>query len=382
MKINSVAVIGTGFIGTVHVEAIRRTGNQVKGVLSGSVASSKAGASKLKLETAYQSMDEICQDRDISIVHVTSPNALHAPQVKQLIAAGKHVICEKPLALTAAEGQELVELANSAGVVHATCFNTRFYPMVQEGKSVVDSGGIGAVRYVKGHYHQDWLTLETDWNWRLDPAEAGELRAVADIGSHLIDQIGFVTGLEVESVMADLHTLIKIRKRPNGPVQSFTTNASTERTDVEMNSDDAAGILLRFTNGARGTLSISQISAGRKNSLSWEVSGATAAISFDSENPEVLWIGHRGVANELLLKDPGMLSALAAPNAFYPGGHVEGFGETFRAFFEKVYSDIESENRSGLYPTFASGVNSLHITDAIARSSRDNRWTKIEGVEK
>ena len=381
MKIDSVAVIGTGFIGTVHVEAIRRTGKHVKGVLSSSAQSSQRAATKLNVATAYSSMEEICGDDEITVVHVTSPNALHAPHVEKLITAGKHVICEKPLALSASEGQRLLEIANHANVVHATCFNTRFYPMVHEAKSKVSGGAIGTPRYIRGHYHQDWLTLDTDWNWRLDPSEAGDLRAVADIGSHLIDQIGFVSGLEVESVMADLHTLVKIRNRPIGPVQTFTTDNSSIREKIEMNSDDAAGILLRFTNGARGTLSISQVSAGRKNSLTWEISGSSSAIAFESDNPEALWIGHRGSANEVLLKDPGLLSQLAAPTAFYPGGHVEGFGETFRGLFESIYSDIENDNRSGLYPTFESGVKSLQITDAIAQSSKNNRWTKIEGVK-
>ena len=191
MKISSAAVIGTGFIGTVHVESIRRTGVEVKGVLSGSAESTKRGAENLSVKTQYQSVAEIAADKDVTVVHVTSPNALHYPQVKELMTAGKHVICEKPLALSAKEGIELVQLAEKTGLVNATCFNTRFYPMVHEARSLVKSDLIGTPRYVKGHYHQDWLTLDTDWNWRLEAEQAGELRAVADIGSHLIDQIGF-----------------------------------------------------------------------------------------------------------------------------------------------------------------------------------------------
>lgn len=378
MKIKSVAVIGSGFIGTVHIEAIRRTGNHVKGLLAGSIESTKNGATKNRVEVGYSSIEDICNDADISVVHVTSPNALHFDQVSKLIAAGKHVICEKPLALNAAEGRALVSMAEKANLVNALCFNTRFYPMVHEGADYVRTGNLGEVKYIKGHYHQDWLTLETDWNWRLDPEEAGHLRAVADIGSHLIDQIGFVTGLKIESVMADLHTLVKTRLKPTGPVQTFTQDASSKRVPVEMSSDDAAGILLRYQGGARGTVSISQVSAGRKNSLNWEISGSKSAISFDSENPELLWIGHRGRANEQMLKDPGVNSSIAASNTFYPGGHVEGFGETFRALFEKVYSDIEKDERNSLYPTFADGVESLQITDAIAKSSKEEQWVKVE----
>jgi predicted dehydrogenase len=377
MKINSAAVIGTGFIGTVHVESIRRTGVVVKGVLSGSTESTKRGAENLKVNTAYSTISDICNDNDVTVVHVTSPNSLHYPQVKELLAAGKHVVCEKPLALSAKEGSELVALAEKTGLVNATCFNTRFYPMVHEAKSFVKAELIGVPRYVKGHYHQDWLTLDTDWNWRLEEEKAGELRAVADIGSHLIDQIGFVSGLEVSEVMADLHTLVKTRLKPTGPVQTFTIDTTSKRENVNMSSDDAAGILIRFSNGARATISISQISSGRKNSINWEISGPKGSLAFDSENPEQLWIGHRGRANEVLPKDPGMLSAEAAKTAFYPGGHVEGFSETFRGLFERVYADIESDKRSQTYPTFADGVRSLQITDAIAQSSKSGSWTKV-----
>ena len=293
------------------------------------------------------------------------------------MAAGKHVVCEKPLALTVSEGVDLVKLAEKTGLINATCFNTRFYPMVHEASSLIKSDLIGTPRYIKGHYHQDWLTLDTDWNWRLESEKAGELRAVADIGSHLIDQLGFVTGLEVSEVLADLHTLVKNRLKPTGPVQTFTIDTTTERTRVEMFSDDAAGILIRFRNGARATISISQISSGRKNSINWEISGPKGSLSFDAENPEQLWIGHRGRANEILHKDPSMLSDAAAKIAFYPGGHVEGFSETFRGLFERVYLDIERGNKSGTYPTFADGLRSLQITEAIAKSSRAGAWTKV-----
>jgi predicted dehydrogenase len=377
MAINSVAVIGTGFIGTVHVEAIRRTGNQVKGVLSGSEKSTREAARKLRVSKAYSSVAEICEDSDISVVHVTSPNAFHAEQVKQIISAGKHVVCEKPLTLSASEGAQLLELAERAGVVHALCFNTRFYPMVHEAKARIQKDEIGILRYIHAQYHQDWLMLDNDWNWRLDPGKAGSLRAVADIGSHLLDQLIFVTGEEIEAVFAELHTLVKSRNRPMGEVQTFTSAGDVAREKVEMSSDDAAGILLRFKNGARATLSISQISGGSKNSLKWEIAGSEGAFAFDAQSPEVLWIGNRGKANEVLLKDPSLLSPEAASITFYPGGHVEGFGETFRGLFQTIYARIEDPSLPINYPTFADGVRSLKITDAIVASSHNSQWINI-----
>jgi predicted dehydrogenase len=373
------AVIGTGFIGTVHIEAIRRMGVPVKGALAGTAASTESAKTKLNLNHGYKHIAEIANDTEISIVHVTSPNALHFEQVTTLLNAGKHVICEKPLALTASEGEALLNLAESKNLVHALCFNTRFYPMVHEARSLIKGGKIGNPTYVKGSYHQDWLLLDTDWNWRLEGEKAGELRAIADIGSHLIDQISFVSGLEVESVLADLHTIVKERKKPTGPVQTFTVDTTAKRETVSMSSDDAAGVLIRYKNGARGTVSISQVSAGRKNNLSWEISGTQSALAYDSVEPEKLWIGHRGVPNEISLKDPTTISADAARNAFYPGGHIEGFGETFRALFERVYTDINSSNRKLDYPNFRDGVTSLRVTDAIAKSSKTQSWVKVEG---
>jgi predicted dehydrogenase len=371
------AVIGSGFIGTVHVEAIRRMGCDVKGILASNAVSTAHGSQKLKLRHAYSSIEEICSDEDVDTVHVTSPNALHFPQAMALLQAKKNVMCEKPLALTASEGAKMLETAESKGVKHAVTFNTRFYPMVHEAHARVANGSIGEIRYIKGDYHQDWLLFETDWNWRLIPDEAGKLRAVADIGSHLIDQLSFVSGLEVESVFADLHTFIKTRMRPKGPVQTFTQDASTDRVEVPMNSDDAAGILIRYNNGARATLSISQVSAGRKNGPTWEISGSKAALAFDAMNPDALWIGHRGEANDILYKDPSLLSSDAARITFYPGGHIEGFGETFRGLFETFYSDIENGNMSGRYPTFSDGVRSLRVTDAIAESSQNETWVTV-----
>ena len=378
MEIKSAAVIGTGFIGTVHVEAIRRVGVNVKGVLSGSSESTFAAVKKLGLSNAYGSLQEICEDPEITVVHVTSPNALHYPQVVALINANKHVVCEKPLALTVLQASELLALAREKEIVHALCFNTRFYPMVHQAKDYVQQGEIGSIRYVNGRYHQDWLLLDTDWNWRLESEKAGDLRAVADIGSHLIDQITFVTGLEIEEVMADLHTLVKKRQRPKLSVQTFQAAGSGEREEITMSSDDAAGVLIRFSNGARGTISISQVSAGEKNRLAWEIDGSTSALSFDAQEPELLRIGHRNRANESLFKDPSLLSESAAPLAFYPGGHVEGFGETFRSLFERVYADIRGDKREGFYPNFVDGVVSLRTTNAIAQSSLNQRWTRVD----
>jgi len=374
MKVKSIAVIGAGFIGTVHIEAIRRMGFQVKGILTGSTESASLAKQKLKIEHAYASVKEICEDRDVSVVHVTSPNALHFEQVSALIKAGKHVVCEKPLAVSTAEGEELLALAQKHDIKHALCFNTRFYPLVHEARIRILHGDIGEIKYINAHYHQDWLLLASDWNWRLDPALGGGLRAVADIGSHLIDNLSFVTGLEVAEVFSDLHTFVKVRKKPMGSVETFSSSHGGDTVDVSMTTDDAAGILVRYTNGARATLSISQVSGGQKNSLQWEIAGSKASFAFDAMSPEILWIGHRGQPNETLQKESSLLSPEARRTAFYPAGHIEGFGETFRSLFEAFYDDLENDTSSGAYPDFADGITSLKVTSAIAESTRTNNW--------
>jgi len=290
-------------------------------------------------------------------------------------------VCEKPLALASVDTADLVARAAASGLVNAVCFNIRFYPNCHQAKALVASGSIGEPRFVTGSYLQDWLLLDTDWNWRLVPEEAGGLRAVADIGSHWLDLARFISGADVTEVMADLHTLVPVRRHPPGPVETFAASSGDEELLEEaMSSDDAAGILLRFANGARGMVAISQVSAGRKNSVSIEVDGSESALSWFSENPDHLWIGHRGRPNEILQRDPSLAAPEAARVIGYPGGHVEGYPDTFRALFAEVYRDVArggpSENPT--YPTFADGHDVMLVTEAVARSSQERRWVPVE----
>ncbi len=266
-----VAVIGSGFIGTVHIEALRRLGVQVHGLLGSTPERGAASARRLGVPMAYPDLGELLGDERVEVVHVTSPNHLHHPQVKEILAAGRHVVCEKPLALTSEQSGELVALAADSGRVNAVNFNIRFYPLNQHVRDLVAGGSVGDVRLVSGHYFQDWLLLETDWNWRLEPQLGGSLRAVGDIGSHWLDLVSFMTGLRITEVMADLATFIPARHQPTGPVETFSTERAADTVEREIGTEDMATILLRFDNGARGTVAISQLSAGRKNSLEYEI---------------------------------------------------------------------------------------------------------------
>ncbi|HSF84882.1 MAG TPA: Gfo/Idh/MocA family oxidoreductase [Acidimicrobiia bacterium] len=374
-------VVGVGFIGVAHVEALRRLGVDVVGVVGSTPERAAAKAEAANLPKVYDSVEALAADPDIDIIHIASPNHAHADQVRIVLDAGKHVVCEKPLALTSEDTADLVARAEASGLINAVCFNIRFYPNCHQARALVDSGEIGAPRLISGSYLQDWLLLETDWNWRLEPDKAGGLRAVADIGSHWLDLARYITGANVVEVMADLHTFVTTRTHPPGPVETFATvDENAELVEETMSSDDAAGILLRFDNGARGIATISQVSAGRKNSVSIEVDGTSSAVSWYSETPDHLWIGHRGRANEVLQRDPSLAAPEAARLIGYPGGHVEGYPDTFRALFGQVYADVARGGPSAAptYPTFADGHDALLVTEAVARSSEEQRWVRVE----
>jgi predicted dehydrogenase len=372
------AVIGTGFIGTVHVEALRKIGVSVRGVL-GSTPERAAAAAERIGTASYPSLDLLLADPSVQVVHVTSPNHLHVDQSREILAAGRHVVCEKPLAMTAAGSAGLVEAATASGLVNAVNFNLRFYPLNQHLRDQVSAGDLGAVRFVTGQYFQDWLFLDTDWNWRLEADQGGELRAVGDIGSHWLDLMSYITGEPVVEVMAELATFIPIRHQPRGPVETFSTERSTDTIERQMTTEDVASILLRFANGARGAVNVSQISPGRKNSLRYEIDGSLAAAGWDSEQPDQLWLGHRERANEILIRNPALMSEGGRSAAALPGGHVEGFGDTFPALFRAVYADVAA-GRPGTrprYATFADGHRAMLVGDAIGESARTGRWVAV-----
>ena len=374
------AVIGTGFIGTVHVEALRRIGVQVRGVLGSTPQRGADRAEILGVPKAYDSLEDLLADPAVEVVHVTSPNDLHVAQARAILAAGRHVVCEKPLAMTAAGSAELVELAAASGLVNATNFNIRYYPLNQHARETVAAGTLGDVRLVTGHYFQDWLLLESDWNWRLQPDRGGALRAVGDIGSHWMDLMTYVTGQHIVEVLADLTTFIDTRHEPAGPVESFSTERSADTVARPIATEDTASILLRFDGGARGAVTVSQISPGRKNSLQYEIDGSEAALAWDSEQPDQVWIGHRDRPNEILIRNPALMGPAGQAAAALPGGHVEGFFDTFCAHFRAVYADVVAgavSSRPG-YPTFADGHDEMLVGDAIARSARERRWVSVD----
>jgi predicted dehydrogenase len=373
------AVIGTGFIGGVQINALRRLGVPIVGVLGSSPARGKERAAALGIPKSYDTLDALVSDPDVKVVHITSPNREHFTQVKKLMAGGKHVICEKPLAMTSVESAEMLKVARDTKLVNAVCYELRFYPLNQHAHGMVANGDMGDIRLLTGYFHQDWLAKPTDWNWRLEPEEGGALRSVGDIGTHWLDLTSFISGLRASEVMADLATFITEREKPVGPVETFskTSVGKTERRTIK--TDDVSTVLLRYPNGARGVMSTSQLSFGKKCALHWDITGSKSSAIWDMENPEQLWIGHRDAPNQVLQRDPGLMNPMGAQAATLPGGHAEGFNDAWVAFFKSVYDDVAKGKVSAdrRYADFDDGHHEMQFCDAVLKSAKSGAWTKI-----
>jgi predicted dehydrogenase len=390
-----VAVLGTGFIGPVHVEALHRAGQRVVGILGSSPERSRQAAERLGIPKAYASLDEVLRDAEVDSVHITTPNRFHYEQAAAALRAGKHVLCEKPLAMHRRESAELVRIASDSGLAAGVAYNIRFYPLCHEARERIRDGRLGDVLHVAGSYVQDWLLKETDFNWRVVAEDGGELRAVSDIGTHWLDLVQFITDQRVISVCADLQTVFPVRRRPKGSVETFSgKGANPQATEqVSITTDDYGCILLRFASGARGVVWVSQVTAGRKNCVRYEIAGTKAALAWNSEQPNELWVGHRDGPNEQLIRDPALLSPAARAIAQYPGGHNEGFPDSFKQLFRTFYSaiaagDLRQVGRgshdpapSKAFPTFADGHHEIVLCDAILRSHRERRWVDLTEFE-
>lgn len=375
------ALIGTGFMGMAHTEALRRLGIRIHGILGSSPEKSRQAATTFGIEKAYTSYDEVLSDRAVQVVHITTPNRFHFEQASQALQAGKHVLCEKPLAMTAEESSTLVDIATKSDTVAGVNYNIRYYPLNIEARSRVQTGEIGDIYSIYGNYVQDWLLYPTDYNWRVLADEGGLLRAVADIGTHWLDLVQTITGLEVESVCANLKTVHPIRQRPKGEVETFSGKTQDIETteSIDIQTDDSGAILLRFKGGAHGSLWVSQVTAGRKNCLRYEIAGAKRALAWNSEQPNDLWVGHRNEPNESLIRDPGLVSDAARATITYPGGHNEGYDDSFKQCFKAFYNYITNGDYSApaTFPTFTDGHNEIVLCEAILKSHREEKWITL-----
>jgi predicted dehydrogenase len=373
------AVIGVGFVGRAHLENLRRRGIHVEGILCSSPDRTQEACRQLDVERAYTSLDELVRDNSVDVAHICTPNYLHKEEATAALESGKHVICEKPLAMDSRESATLVALAGKHNRVAAVAYNLRYYPLCQEAHSIIQSGSIGEPRLVHGSFLQDWLLFPSDWNWRLEPKLGGELRAVSDIGTHWLDMITWVTGRKVTELCADLATVVPVRQKPRGRVETFQQRSGGAFDEVKMSTDDCASVLLHLEGNVHGAMTVSQASAGRKTRLWFEVDGSEGSLAWNSEDPNTLWIGRRSEPNRSMIKDPALMSPAARGYTVYPGGHAEGYPDTFGQLFKDIYAYIEAGDLHAprAFPTFQTGHEEMILCDTIAQSHRERRWVSI-----
>jgi predicted dehydrogenase len=370
-----VAIAGTGFIGRVHARSARLAGAHLVGIAASSPESARAAATALDADRAFDSAEDLVRDPDVDVVHICTPNYLHVPLSEAALAAGKHVICEKPLAPDASGARRLLHLAAERGLLAGVPFVYRYYPTVREARERVGSGQTGPIRLLHGTYLQDWLLRPDDANWRVDERLGGPSRAFADIGSHWCDLAEFVSGHRIARLSASLLTAVPERVGATGR-RAFEAGGDGGGGTQRVTTEDAAIVQFETDAGAVGSVVVSQISAGRKNRLWIELDGAEETLAFDQEHPEELWCGRRE-AETIIRRDPATLSPPAARLAFLPGGHPQGYADCFDAFVAEVYEAIESGTPADGLPQFADGLRAARLTDAVLRSAREERWIDV-----
>ena len=370
-----VGIIGAGFIGTVHARSARLAGARVTGVATSSPERSRQAAERLGAEQAYDTPHELATADGIDVVHICTPNNLHAELAALALEHGKHVVCEKPLAIGAAEAGRLVEAAAASGRVATVPFVYRFHPVVREARARIASGAFGPVRLIHGGYLQDWLSTAEDDNWRVDPQLGGPSRAFADIGSHWCDLVEFITGDRIAAICAQPARFIDERAE-RGSARAFEAGASGDGgARRAVSTEDAVTALFGTHGGATGTLIVSQVSPGRKNHLHVEIACAKASVRFEQEQPETLWLGRRD-AIETVYRDPATLAPDAARLALAPAGHPQGYLDCFDLFVADSYAAIAGAAPDGL-PRFADGARSARIVDAVLASADAGGWVEI-----
>ena len=387
MRRLGMGLVGPGFVGVHHIDAVRRLGFvDVVAIAGSSEASARKKADALGIPKAYGSYEALAADPDIHVVHNTTPNHLHVPVIVAALTHRKHVVSDKPLAMNAEDARSLLNAAREAGVVHAVTFNYRGNPLVQQAREMVEADEIGRPHFVHGAYLQDWLLQPTDFSWRLEPAKGGKSSAIGDIGSHWCDLVQHVIGRRIEAVLADLETVIPTRFKPRANREAFAGqqgegDAQNEAFHVE--SEDLATVLIRFEGGARGAVSVGQVCAGHKNDLWFEINGRGGSLRWRQEQQNALWIGRRESANSVLQKDPSLLHEGARRYAHLPGGHQEAWADAFCNVMRDVYEFIASgraveERKPPAFATFEDGYHAACVVDAILDShARGGVWTDV-----
>jgi predicted dehydrogenase len=373
-------IAGAGFIGAVHARSARLAGARIAAVAASSLESAQNAADAFGADRALASAEELVQDPSVDVVHICTPNHLHLPLAEAALAAGKHVVCEKPLALDGAGAQRLVDAAAGSGPQAVVPFVYRYYPTVREARERVRDESTGELRLLHGAYLQDWLLRPDDDNWRVHEELGGRSRAFADIGSHWCDLAQFISGHRIARVSARLLTAIPERLGADGR-RAFAAggDGGVGGEPRAVTTEDAAAVHFETDHGALGSVIVSQISPGRKNKLWIELDGAEEALVFDQENPEELWLGRREAAT-IVRRDPEYLSPAAARFASLPPGHPQGYADCFDAFVADVYDAIATGAPSDGLPGFDDGLRAAQITDAVLASAESGQWADVAGA--
>jgi predicted dehydrogenase len=380
MKMLKAALIGTGFMGKVHAENLRRLGTVQIAALAGSNPErARQFGESIGVARTTGVYKELLGDPTIDAVHVLTPNVLHYEICRAALEAGKHVLCEKPFTVSLPQARELVDLAANTGLANCIQHNLRYYPVVQQIRRMIEAGDLGEILIVQGTYSQDWLLYDTDWNWRVDAKENGALRAMGDIGSHWMDLIQHVTGLQITELCADLATFQRTRRKPKGSVETFAGKQlqTGDYETVAIDTDDFGAVLLRMGDRARGAFTVSQMSAGRKNRFTIDIYGTKAGVSWNQERPDELWIGQRNSPNQIIVKDPALLYPKAAAYADLPGGHSEGYDDTHKQVFKRFYRRVADPAAPVEYPTFQDGLRGMHLLEKVEESSKKRGWVQV-----
>ena len=383
MKQVKTAIFGTGFIGRVHLDAVRRLESvDVSALVDPHIEPAQLLGAGFGIPTVVGDYRIILADPKVDVVDICTPNSQHYSIAREALEAGKHVVCEKPLATSVEEAQELVALAVKKGVRNCVCHNLRYYPMVQQLRRMREAGELGEILSVQGAYSQDWLLYDTDWNWRIDAKVGGPSRAMADIGSHWFDMAEHVTGLRVSSLCADLQTFHTTRKEPKRANETFANKLLGREDYIErpVDTEDYGAVIFHMGERTRGSVVASQAAAGRKNRLSIEVYGTKSSAAWDQERPNELWIGHRETGNQLLLKDPSLLKPEARSYADLPGGHAEGYDDTTKQMMRRFYASVSDAGLTPEYPQFADGLRQLVILKAELESHTRRGWVDVSAL--
>jgi len=358
---------------------LRRLGVTVSAICDVAGLAIKA-SEKLGIPRAFADYHDLLACPEVDVVHITTPNRFHCEMSLAAVRAGKHVVCEKPLAMNTRETARIVRTVRASQRIFAVNYNVRFYPAVLQLRRLVECGELGDIIHVNGSYMQDWLFKDTDYNWRLLPQEGGSLRAVADIGTHWMDTVSFILGAKITSVFADLATWHKRRRRPLGEVQTFAqADDRMKYASYQVQTDDFASVLLRFANGARGNLSVSQVAAGRKNCIRIEIYGSKKSACWCSEEPEFLRFGNRDGANETAVRATPAFGDGAVGFTDYPPGHVEGFPDTFKMNFRAIYAAVAAGPGAEpvRFATAEDGHREVSVCAAILKSNKSRTWTDV-----